>query len=102
MATNKRDLTISGLERCGWVKDIPPGRKYLAFRKHGDPRTYYVGNSGALRMSRYGKVTGSLSLTGTAAHRAYQEVGNPHYRFDTVEQAMEVLNVVMRPEVVTQ
>ena len=86
-----RDLTIRGLKACGWRIDETFGsKKYLVFTRQDDPRTYFVGRSGALRMSPTGNVTTSLSLTGSASHRAYQAVGDPAYRFESVEQAREV------------
>jgi len=90
MTTSKKQLTINGLLACGWREIQPsPSRKYRAF-SGGSPESgrMFVGGSGALRWSPTGTVGGAVSITGTARHRAYQEIGNPAIRWESPDQAI--------------
>lgn len=94
-----RELTIRGLQACGWrIDDNARTKKYLAFVHPDDPRTYFVSKAGALRVSRKKGSKTSLSLTGTAVHRAYQEVGDPDYSFESVQQAIETWFRIVNPK----
>ena len=93
-----KQLTINGLMACGYVTD-PDARtsKYMVFRPanvDADCR-FFVGKSGALRFSSKGNATDSISLTDGIRHKAFQEVGQPHYRFESVEQARRTYETVV-------
>jgi hypothetical protein len=92
---NNRELTIRGLTACGFTQTRQTA-KYLVFTATDDARTYFLGRSGGLRMSRTGTFTGSLSLTGCAGHKAFKTVGDPSYRFESVTQAREVWTTALR------
>lgn len=84
-----KELTIRGLKARGFVLDVNARTsKYQVFSKPAEERIYLVGSAGGLRMNR-GRlsVAQSVSLTGTKAHLAYQQLGDPAFRFESVDQA---------------
>jgi len=96
MKTSKRQLTINGLKACGWREVKPaPSRKYLAYDRNDGQGRMFVGGSGALRWSRTGKASDSRSETDTASHKAYQEIGNPAIRWESVDQAVDAYSRIM-------
>lgn len=96
MTTSNRQLTINGLLACGWREVKPaPSRKYLAFDRTDGQGRFFVGKSGALRWSRTGKASDSLSITDNARHKAYREVGNPAIRWQSVDQAVDAYSRIM-------
>jgi hypothetical protein len=96
MKTNNRQLTINGLLACGLREVKPaPSRKYLAFDRHDGQGRMFVGKSGALRWSRTGKASDSLSITDNARHKAYREVGNPALKWESTEQAVAAFERIL-------
>ena len=87
-----KQLTINGLQARGFTVD-PNAKtsKYLVFVKPGHNRSYLVGSAGGLRViNNGGSVARSVSLTGMAAHKAFQEVGRVAASLTSVEHADSV------------
>lgn len=100
---SKRQLMINGLLACGWREVKPaPSRKYLAYDRNDGQGRMFVGGSGALRWSRTGKASDSLSMTDNFRHKAYQEIGNPAYRFVDTDQAVEAYRAVVAGKPILQ
>jgi hypothetical protein len=95
---NPRQLTIRGLEACGWKLDsTAKTNKYRVYTRDGDDQLYLVGKAGGFRTMRRGEpLTESISLTGGRAHRAYQAVGDPAYRFESVKQAQATFTTIAK------
>lgn len=92
---SKRQLTINGLLACGWREVKPaPSRKYLTFER-SDCGRFFVGKSGALRWASRVAVSDSRSMTDGREHNAYQEIGNPAIRWQSVDQAVDAYSRIM-------
>lgn len=84
---NSKALTIAGLLARGYVETPSTSRKYKVFARPDSDRKYLVGSAGGLRVvTGNGPISGSVSLTGTRAHKAFQAVGKFAAKTNTVEQ----------------
>ncbi len=91
MKPTNRQLTIDGLRRCGWtIDESVRSKKYMIFSKQGDCRTFFVGKAGALRVSRTGIASDSVSMTGRKLHCAFRAVGDLVLNL-TIEQATAIV-----------
>ena len=88
---NSKALTIAGLVSRGFSEMPSTSRKYKVFARPDSDRKYLIGSAGALRVVVGNEpISGSVSLTGTRAHKAFQAVGKFAAKTNTVEQNDEM------------